>query len=166
VPRTGAEYSKALSPASNYAIRLVPCGGPQNGPMEALVYVDRSDIRPGMADQLEAAARQLVEHVAAHEPRALSYGIHFSEDRSAMTVVHVHPDSESLQELLGLIAPVLAPFRDLLQLRSIDVYGSPSDAVLQLLRAKVDLLGGTVNVHRRVAGVEGGLFATAASASR
>ena len=128
----------------------------ENGRMESLVYVDRSDIRPGRANELEAAARRLVEHVAANERRACSYGIYFSDDRSWMTVVHMHPDSSSLEQLMALIAPVLAPFRDLLDLRSIDVYGSPSEAVVAQLRAKVDLLGGTITIHRRLAGVEVG----------
>ena len=135
--------------------------------MERLVYVDRSDIRPGKAVVLERAARQLVEHIASNERRVLSYGIYFSADRSTMTVVHVHPDSSSLEQLMALIAPVLAPFRDLLQLRAIDVYGSPSDAVLAQLRAKVDLLGGTITIHDRIAGVDAEVFAHAApTASR
>jgi hypothetical protein len=71
-----------------------------------------------------------------------------------MAVVHVHPDSDSLEQLMTLIAPVLTPFRDLLQLRSIDVYGSPSDAVLAQLRDKADLLGGTIAIHGRLAGVD------------
>jgi hypothetical protein len=124
--------------------------------MEPLVYVDRSDIRPGRAAELEAAARQLVEHVATHERRALSYGIYLAEDRSTMTVLHVHPDTVSLEQLMTLIAPVLAPFRDLLELRSIDVYGSPSEAVIAQLRAKTELLGGTITIHPRLAGVESG----------
>jgi hypothetical protein len=78
-----------------------------------------------------------------------------------MTVLHVHPDSDSLEQLMATIAPVLAPFRDLLQLRSIDVYGSPSGAVLAQLREKVELLGGTIAIHGRVAGVDADLLAHA-----
>lgn len=121
--------------------------------MEPLVYVDRSDIRPGKDVELERAARRLVAHVGRSERRALSYGIYFSADRSTMTVLHLHPDSASLEELMALIAPALAPFRDLLQLRSIDVYGSPSDAVLARLHDKTHLLGGTITIHGRIAGV-------------
>jgi hypothetical protein len=103
-----------------------------------------------------------VEHVASSELCALSYGIYISADRSTMTVVHVHPDSDSLEQLMALIAPVLAPFRDLLQLRSIDVYGSPSDAVLAQLRDKADLLGGAITIHSRIAGVDAEALARAA----
>lgn len=122
--------------------------------MEPLVYVDRSEIRPGRADELEAAARRLVEYVATSERRALSYGIYFSPDRSTMTVVHVHADAGSLERLMTLIAPQLTPFRELLQLRSIDVFGSPTDAVLAQLRDKANLLGGAITVHGRVAGID------------
>lgn len=119
-----------------------------------LVYVDRSTILPDAADALEAAVRGLVDHVAAHERRVLSYAIYFSDDRSTMTVVHVHPDSASLEQLLALIAPVLAPFRELLRLQAIDVYGAPNDVVMAHLRSKTRLLGGTIAVHARVAGVD------------
>jgi hypothetical protein len=121
--------------------------------MEPLVYVDRSAIRPGRLSELEGAAELLVKHVTSNPGRAFSYGIYFSADRSTMTVVHVHPDARSLEQLMAWIAPVLAPFRDLIDLRSIDVYGSPGDAVLGQLRAKADLLGGTIAVHHRLAGV-------------
>jgi hypothetical protein len=122
--------------------------------MESLVYVDRSAIRPGRLVELEQAARQLLKHVASNQEEAYSYGIYFSVDGTSMSVVHVHPNARSLEQLMGLIAPVLAPFRELLELRSIDVYGSPSDAVLGQLRAKADLLGGTITLHHRVAGTD------------
>lgn len=121
--------------------------------MDLIVYVDRSDIRPGMATELESAAKRLVEHVASSERHAISYGIYFSDDRTTMTVVHVHPGNASLEELLATVKPMLAPFRDLIQLRFIDVYGSPSDVVLEQLESKVALLGGTVTIHPAVAGV-------------
>ncbi len=122
--------------------------------METLiVYVDRSSVRAGRLADLEAAIVALVEHVRTHTRRSISYAIHLSPDRTTMTVVHVHPDSASLEQLMRSIAPVLSPFRDLLDLRSIDVYGTPSDAALELLEAKARLLGGKVTVHEPVAGV-------------
>ena len=49
--------------------------------------------------------------------------------------------------------PVFAKFADLVVLRAIDIYGSPSEKVLEQLRRKADLLGtATVTVHDRRAG--------------
>lgn len=119
-----------------------------------IVYVDRSSVREGRLAELEDAVGSLVRRVERRPGRLLSYAIHFTTDRSTMTVVHVHPDSESLQALMEWIAPALPPFRDLLELRSIDVYGAPGDAVTALLEVKVALLGGSVTVHEAAAGVD------------
>ena len=127
-----------------------------NEAMESIVYVDRSEIRSGALPELEAAARALARHVADHAPRVRSYAVLLSPDRSTMTVVHVHPDAGSLEELMLAIAPLLPPFRDLLRLRAIDVYGSPSERTRAALAAKVALLGGTVTVHEAMAAVERG----------
>ena len=121
--------------------------------MEPIVYVDRSDIRAGKLDALRAAAAELARHVGDHAPRVLSYDIFVNPDGSSMTVTHVHPDSASLEELMAAIAPVLAPFRELITLQSIDVYGETSDAVREALERKVELLGGRVTLHERMAGL-------------
>lgn len=124
-----------------------------NETMPLILYVDRSMIRPGQAVALESAASVLAQTVRAGPSRAFWYAIHFSEDQSTMTVTHLHPDSDSLEDLLHLIAPQLAPFRALLELEAIDVYGQPAASVLDKLMQKTRLLGGTVRVHRRVADV-------------
>ena len=117
---------------------------------EIAALLRRIEQQVGASDGVDVGAGQHASKDGAES----SLGIYFSDDRSRMTVVHVHPDSSSLEQLLAFISPVLAPFRDLLRLRSIDVYGSPSDAVEMQLRAKVDLLGGTITIHRRFAGVD------------
>jgi hypothetical protein len=124
-----------------------------NESVSLILYVDRSTIRPGQAVALESAAQALAQTVRAGPSRAFWYAIHFSEDRSTMTVTHLHPDSDSLEDLMDLIAPKLAPFRDLLELQAIDVYGEPAAAVVDKLMQKTRLLGGTIRVHRRVADV-------------
>jgi hypothetical protein len=121
--------------------------------MAPIIYVDRSDIRPGKLDALRAAAADLARHVADGAPRVLSYDIFVSSDESSMTVTHLHPDAASLEELMAVLAPLLPPFRELLTLRTIDVYGAPSEMVRDQLARKVELLGGTVTIHSRLAGI-------------
>ncbi len=65
-----------------------------------------------------------------------------------MSVVHVHADASSLDELLALAGTRFGRFAELLTLRSIDVYGEPTDDALKRLRDKARLLGaGGVQVH-------------------
>ena len=126
------------------------------GALTRIVYVDRSDVRHGKAEELEAAIAALVKHLALSERRFASYAVYLTDDRSEMTVIHVHPDAESLEQLMEAIAPALPPFRELLSLRTIDVYGKPTEATLEHLRRKIELLGGTVTVHVLTAGIESG----------
>ena len=54
---------------------------------------------------------------------------------------------------MELAGPVFAGFADLVVLRTIDIYGSPSEKVVDQLRRKAELLGtATVTVHHRRAG--------------
>jgi hypothetical protein len=70
-----------------------------------------------------------------------------------MTVLQVHPDSASMERHMEVAGPVFARFADLLELRTIDIYGSPSAKVVDQLQRKAELLGtATVSVHDRQAG--------------
>ena len=118
-----------------------------------LVYIDTSDVRQGALEELKRAAGELAEFVEKNEPQLVSYSVHFSEDESQVAFVHVHADPASLDYHMDVAGPRFARFADLLTLRSIHIYGEPSEKALVQLRAKVRLLGtGEVIVHSPRAG--------------
>lgn len=113
-----------------------------------LIYVDRSEIRPGKLEELRAAIADLAEFVAANEPQLLSYAAFVEADGQHLTVTHIHRDPESLDRHLTVAGPRFARFADLVRLLHIDLYGAPSEAAVAGLRDKAALLGGaTVEVH-------------------
>jgi len=69
----------------------------------------------------------------------------------SMTVTAIHP---SLELHLAVGGQEFRRFAGLIDLRSIEVFGRPSDAALEELQRKAAALGegGTVTVHERVAG--------------
>jgi hypothetical protein len=119
-----------------------------------IVYVDCSEVRQGNLEELKRAITDLVRHVESNRGRLLSYGVYLADERSTMTVVHVHPDIASLELLMDVLAPVLPPFRSLVRLLTIDVYGRPTSTALAQLQRKVELLGGTVTVHEQLAAID------------
>ncbi len=120
-----------------------------------LVYVDTSKIADGKVQPLREALSELVAFVEENVPRAIAYSAYIDEDEDRMTVVQVHPDSESLEQHIDASGDLFPKFANWLTLESIDVYGSPSDALLDRLEKKADLLGtGTVGVHPRHAGFD------------
>lgn len=120
---------------------------------EPLISIDTSLIRDGRLDELKEAVTELVEFVRSNEPRPIAYEIYFDEARSRMTVVQVHPDSASMEYHMTIAGPAFAGFAELITLSTLDVYGKPSEELLELLRRKVQMLGdATVIVHDLQAG--------------
>jgi quinol monooxygenase YgiN len=120
---------------------------------EPLISLDTSLIRDGRLDELKEAVAELVEFVRSNEPRPIAYAVYLDEAGSRMTVVQVHPDSASMEYHMTVAGPAFAGFAELITLSTLDVYGKPSDELLELLRRKVQMLGdATVIVHDLQAG--------------
>jgi hypothetical protein len=118
-----------------------------------ILYLDRSDVRPGTVSGLRTAVSELVAFVEAREPQLLAYGFAIDEDAMTMTVVAAHPDSASLERHLTIGGPEFLRVGAFITLRSIEVYGDPSAAAIQQLDEKARALGGaSVVVHRLAAG--------------
>ena len=108
---------------------------------DAIVYIDTADVREGAAEELKAGMKELADFVDANEPRLIAYNVYFSGDDTRMTVVHVHPDSASLEYHLEVAGPIFRRFVDLVTLTSIHIYGKPSEQVLKQAHEKARLLG-------------------------
>jgi hypothetical protein len=108
---------------------------------DAIVYIDTADVREGAAEELKAGMKELADFVDANEPRLIAYNVYFSGDDTRMTVVHVHPDSASLEYHLEVAGPIFRRFVDLVTLTSIHIYGKPSEQVLKQADEKARLLG-------------------------
>jgi hypothetical protein len=120
---------------------------------DPILYVDRSEIGSGKLAEVRAKLSDLVAFIEANEPQLIAYSFFVDEVTSTMTVVAVHPDSASMQLHLDIGGPKFREFASLITLKSIDVYGAPSETVLGQLREKAEMLGGaTVTVHALAAG--------------
>jgi hypothetical protein len=120
---------------------------------QPIVYIDTSSIREGKLEALEAAMQHLAAFVEANVPQLISYGFFLNQDSTRMTVVTVHPDSASLEFHMDVGSDEFRKFADLIDLSRIEVYGAVSDAVLDRLHRKAQMLGSaTVTVHELHAG--------------
>jgi hypothetical protein len=120
---------------------------------QPIIYIDCSEIREGKLEELKTAMSELVGLVKANEPRLIAYNVYLAEDGARMTVVHVHPDSASLEFHMKVAGPSFPKFVEFIKLLTIDVYGEPGDNLVEQMRRKAQMLGnGTVLVHGLHAG--------------
>ena len=118
-----------------------------------IVYVDHSAVAPGRLQELKARIAELAGFVEEQEPALPSYAVYFDDEAGTMTVIHVHAEPSTLATHFEVAGPAFARFADLVEMRSIDIYGQPDEATLERIRAKASLLGtGTVTVHASHAG--------------
>jgi hypothetical protein len=123
------------------------------GMSQLIVYVDTSEVRNGRLNELKVAMDDLTEFVEANEPRLLAYNVYFSDDGARMTVLHINPDSASLEFHMKVAGPKFPPIGEFINLLAIDVYGQPADSLVDRLRQKAEMLGsGSVRVHELHAG--------------
>jgi len=107
-----------------------------------IVYVDRSTVRPGKHAELQRAIGALAALVESNEPQILAYTAFLDADGATLTVIHVHADAASLERHFDVVASALPPFAELLEVRSMDIYGQPTEATLARLHEKGAMLGG------------------------
>ncbi len=120
---------------------------------DTIVSIDWSEVRGGKLEELRVAMKALVDFVDHNETRPLAYEVFFSSDGTRMTVLQVHPDSASMEYHMRVAGAEFAKVKDLLTLSAIDIYGTPSDTLLDAMRQKARLLGGAaLAVHNLHAG--------------
>jgi hypothetical protein len=118
-----------------------------------IAYLDTSEVLPGRLEELKAAMAKLARFVEEHEPRIVSYTVHFSGDGTEMSVLHFHEDLESLMFHLDVAGPEFPPIAPFIRMKSIEIFGHPSEELLARSRAKAEMLGsGTVIVRELHAG--------------
>ena len=120
---------------------------------EPLVFIDISEILEGKIEDLRGRIKDLASFVEENEPRTIAYSFYFDKDATKMTVVQVHPDSASMQFHMTAAADIFPRFVGLVRMLTMDIYGTPSDDLLELMRSKAKMLGtGSVGIHELQAG--------------
>ena len=120
---------------------------------EPLVSIDVSEIREGKLEALKDAMQELAEFVDANEPEPIAYHVYFDERGTRMTVFQIHPDSASMESHMNVAGSAFPKLSEFLTLSRIDIYGTPSDLLLEQLTHKARMLGNAdVGVHELHAG--------------
>ena len=76
----------------------------------------------------------LVDFVEANEPRVIAFNEYVNDGGTEVAVVQIHPDAESMAFHMEVIAERAAAYAATVDATtSIQVFGTPSNAVLELL---------------------------------
>ena len=99
------------------------------------IFIATNRLKEGKLEQERERVPGLVEFIYEHEPRLLAFNEYANEEGTEVGVVQVHRDAESMEFHMAMVAErAAAAYAETLEATtSIQVYGTPSEAVLQML---------------------------------
>ncbi len=100
------------------------------------IFIATNKLKEGKFEDERQRVPGLCEFVEQNEPRLIAFNEYANADRTEVGVVQVHPDAESMEFHMEVVADRAArAYAETVEATtSIQVYGPPSDAVLEVLR--------------------------------
>src|SRR3954454_5404448 len=120
-------------------------GCPMSGPF---IFIATNRLRPGAYEAERRRVPGLVDFIEAGEPRLLAFNEDINAAGTEGTVVQVHPDAASMEFHMNVVGERAAQaYAETLDATTqVQVFGTPSDAVTQMLRVQAGA-GVPLSVH-------------------
>ena len=113
--------------------------------IKPFIYMSTWKIKEGRLEDWKRFTRELVENIEAKEPQLIAFNIFLNEDETEMTSIQIHPGAAStdfhmqvLQQVLGGDMNEWVERAGFLEPKHIEIYGTPSAAVLEADRPRVE----------------------------
>jgi biotin carboxylase len=99
------------------------------------IFIATNRLKPGKLADERKRVPGLVDFVEANEPRLIAFNEYVNDDGTEVAVVQIHPDADSMALHLEVVAErAAAAYADTVAATtSIQVFGTPSNAVLEML---------------------------------
>ena len=114
---------------------------------EPIVFISHFEIRANAADALSDLATAMIPRLQKDKPRTSGFLMYRSEDGRRVSFVHVFTDADSMgvhnegaDQRTGAAYELIAPL-------GWEVYGRPSEAALERLRAEADAAGVALRIE-------------------
>ncbi len=101
---------------------------------EAIVFISHNKIKEGKLDALTDYYRQVAEMTQASKPGTLAHLAFLNEEGTEMSIVHLFPDAEAMERHMIGVDKLARKAREFMESVRLEIYGAPSDGVLEMMR--------------------------------
>jgi len=100
------------------------------------IFIATNRLKEGKLEAERKRVPDLGDFIQANEPRLLAFNEYASDDGREVAVVQVHPDADSFEFHMGVVRERAASaYGETLEATtSIQVFGTPSDTIFEMLR--------------------------------
>jgi hypothetical protein len=112
------------------------------------IFIATNRLREGKFAAEQQRVPGLASFIEVNEPRLIAFNEYAADDQNEVTVVQVHPDAASMEYHMGMIGDRArdAYAQTLAATTSIQVFGTPSENILRMLRQQAGL-GVPLNIY-------------------
>lgn len=110
-----------------------------------LIVITTARIKEGKLEDYKRFIKELLEQFMAKEPQLIAMNVFLNEDETEMTSVQLHPNAASMDSHMQVLNQVLGEEMrqwveraDFLEIKHIEIYGTPSAALLEADQQWVD----------------------------
>ena len=101
---------------------------------EPIVFISHFRVTPGRLEDLKQRVREVTAELEAEKPRTVLFSAYLDENGTNATFVHVFGDAAAMDLHFDGAEQRSAAAADLLAPTGWEIYGTPSQAVIQMMR--------------------------------
>jgi hypothetical protein len=100
------------------------------------IFIATNRLKPSALERERKRVPGLVEFIEANEPRLIAFHEYVNETGDEVTVVQIHPDAASMEGHMEIVRErAMEAYAETLDVTvRVQVFGEPTDAILELLR--------------------------------
>jgi hypothetical protein len=103
-----------------------------------IVFISTHKIREGKLDAYRRYFREGAELMKANKPQTIAFLAYLNEDGSEVSTVHIFPDAQAMDRHMEGVAERASRAEEFLEFQLLEVYGRPSDNVVQMMQRAPD----------------------------
>ena len=112
-----------------------------------IVFISHNSVKDGKLEGFRDAFAQVARALDAEKPGTVVFLAFAADDGSEVSVVHVFPDADAMGQHLQGVQERMGTAVEFIQTTGYEIYGSPSEPVLEAMRGFADTEGVPLHVQ-------------------
>lgn len=112
-----------------------------------IVFISHNGVKDGKLEGFRSAFGEVAQTLDAEKPGTVVFLAFAADDGSEVSVVHVFPDAEAMGQHLQGVQERMGTAVEFIQTKGYEIYGSPSEPVLEAMRGFADAEGVPLRVQ-------------------
>jgi hypothetical protein len=102
---------------------------------EPIVFISHNRVKEGRLEALQAFLREGAKAIEVDKPGTVAFLAYADEEGATLDIVHVFPDADSMDAHMEGVQERVSAAAEFIDGAGVEIYGTPSERVLQMMRA-------------------------------